>query len=108
MRYIERMAIESVNPTNGEHLHAFAPESDAVIESKLARAAAAFVDWRQRPIAERARLLTRVAEILETDKQSFARLMTTEMGKLVGAAEQEAEKCALGCRYYAAHAEAFL
>ena len=34
--------------------------------------------------------------------------MTAEMGKLIGAAAQEAEKCAAACRYYADHAEAFL
>ncbi len=102
------MAIQSVNPANGEHLHAFAPDSDAVIEEKLGRAADAFVDWRRRPVAERAATIARVADILDADRMAFARLMTLEMGKLIGAAEQEAQKCALGCRYYAAHAESFL
>ena len=32
----------------------------------------------------------------------------TEMGKTLKAAVEEAEKCALGCRYYAEHAEEFL
>jgi succinate-semialdehyde dehydrogenase/glutarate-semialdehyde dehydrogenase len=102
------MAIESVNPATAEHLHSFAPESDAVIEQKLARAAAAFAEWRRRPVAARAEVLARAGEILDSDRQSFARLMTVEMGKLVGAAEQEAQKCALACRYYAEHAERFL
>jgi len=31
--------------------------------------------------------------------------MTTEMGKTLRSAEEEAVKCAWGCRYYAAHAE---
>jgi succinate-semialdehyde dehydrogenase/glutarate-semialdehyde dehydrogenase len=35
-------------------------------------------------------------------------LMTVEMGKTIGAAIAEAEKCALGCRYYAANAERYL
>ena len=48
------------------------------------------------------------AEILETEKEAFGRLMVTEMGKPLKAAIEEAAKCALGCRYYAEHAERFL
>lgn len=52
--------------------------------------------------------MLRAAEILEQEKQSFARTMTLEMGKPINAAVQEAEKCAWVCRYYADNAEAHL
>jgi succinate-semialdehyde dehydrogenase/glutarate-semialdehyde dehydrogenase len=48
------------------------------------------------------------AEILETEKKDFARVMTLEMGKPINSAVQEAEKCALVCRYYAENAEKHL
>src|SRR6266704_2337724 len=48
------------------------------------------------------------AEILESEKKSFARTMTLEMGKPINAAVQEAEKCAWVCRYYAESAEKHL
>ncbi|HLK91868.1 MAG TPA: NAD-dependent succinate-semialdehyde dehydrogenase [Polyangia bacterium] len=102
------MAIESVNPTTGERVRTFEPEREAAIEAKLARAAAAFRDWSRRPLAERAAVVARAGEILEAERQTFGRLMTLEMGKLVGAAGDEAAKCATACRYYAENGEAFL
>src|SRR5260221_13481839 len=53
-------------------------------------------------------MMVRAAEILESDKESFGKLMTQEMGKTLRAAVQEAEKCAFGCRYYAENGERFL
>ena len=50
----------------------------------------------------------RAAEILETEKKDFARVMTIEMGKPVNAAVQETEKCVWVCRYYAENAEKHL
>ena len=50
----------------------------------------------------------RPAEILEAEKEPIGRLMTLEMGKTLGSAIAEAEKCALGCRYYAEHAAKFI
>ncbi|HEY7181873.1 MAG TPA: NAD-dependent succinate-semialdehyde dehydrogenase, partial [Blastocatellia bacterium] len=55
-----------------------------------------------------ARMMTRAAEILEAEKEKFGRLMTTEMGKPLRAAVEEAAKCALNCRYYAEKAAEFL
>jgi succinate-semialdehyde dehydrogenase/glutarate-semialdehyde dehydrogenase len=102
------MAIESINPATGARMQAFEPLGEAAIEDKLEKARAAFRSWSRAPARERTRVLAQAAEILEREKAALGRLMTEEMGKLVGAAEQEAEKCALGCRYYADHAEAFL
>src|SRR5690349_2559139 len=108
MRYIGFMAIESVNPTTGQRLRVFEPDSPAAVESKLAAAAAAFKSWSRRPIIERADVLRAAAALLEAEKQSFGAIMTAEMGKLIGAAAAEAEKCGAACRYYADHAERFL
>jgi succinate-semialdehyde dehydrogenase / glutarate-semialdehyde dehydrogenase len=102
------MAIESVNPATGERLRAFQAHSPAEVEGKLSTAAAAFKSWSRRPVAERAAVLRRAGEILESEKRAFGAIMTAEMGKLIGAAVQEAEKCAGACRYYADHAEVFV
>jgi len=52
--------------------------------------------------------MNRAAEILEAEKDAFARIMTLEMGKPLEAARQEAAKCATACRYYVEHAERLL
>jgi succinate-semialdehyde dehydrogenase/glutarate-semialdehyde dehydrogenase len=53
-------------------------------------------------------MMMRAAEILESEKDSLAHLMTLEMGKTLRSAVDEAVKCAWVCRYYAENAERFL
>ena len=102
------MRIESVNPATGERLRAFEVEGAPVVEAKLERAARAFKTWSRRPLGERAAMVARAGELLESERQAFGRLMTLEMGKLVGAAADEAAKCATACRYYAERGEEFM
>jgi succinate-semialdehyde dehydrogenase/glutarate-semialdehyde dehydrogenase len=102
------MPISSINPTTGETLKTFTALNESQIEEKLQRAADTFHAYRRTPFTERELMMFRAAEILETDKQEFARIMTTEMGKPIKGAVQEAEKCALVCRYYAENARRHL
>ena len=102
------MAIASVNPANGEVLRSFVESSGAEIEAALALAERTFRTWRTTDFASRAAKMRRAAEILEEDRRRFGEIMTLEMGKPIGAAIAEVEKCASVCRYYAEHAEAFL
>jgi len=102
------MAIASINPATRQTLKTFEPLSDQQVEQKIQRAAETFARYRTVPFAERARRMMKAAEILESEKDSHARLMTTEMGKTFRSALEEASKCASGCRYYAENAERFL
>jgi succinate-semialdehyde dehydrogenase/glutarate-semialdehyde dehydrogenase len=99
------MAIASVNPFTGETFKTFEALTESQINEKLQRAAETFRSYRRTSFAERAAMMNRAAEILETEKQSLARLMTLEMGKPIKGAVAEAEKCALVCRYYADNAK---
>jgi succinate-semialdehyde dehydrogenase/glutarate-semialdehyde dehydrogenase len=102
------MPIATVNPATGERHKSFVPLDDRQIDQKLQRAAEVFRDFRRTPFGERSRMMMRAAQILEAEKETFGRLMTTEMGKPLKAAIEEAAKCALGCRYYADNAERHL
>src|SRR5438045_2466528 len=102
------MAIATINPTTGETLKTFEELAAKQSETKLHLAASTFETQRRTSFVDRARSMTRAAEILETEKQQFGKLMTIEMGKPIKAAIQEAEKCAWVCRYYAENAERHL
>nr|WP_290666233.1 NAD-dependent succinate-semialdehyde dehydrogenase [Ardenticatena sp.] len=102
------MPFRTVNPTTGECLLTIDPMDDDALEMRLARAVEAFQTWRHTPFKDRAALLHRVATLLHTDADRWARLMTLEMGKPIRAAVAEARKCAWVCRYYADHGAPFL
>jgi succinate-semialdehyde dehydrogenase/glutarate-semialdehyde dehydrogenase len=102
------MAIATVNPATGQVVKTFEALSDAQLEVKLQKAADTFASYRHVPFAERAKLMMKAAAILDSDKEIFGRMMTTEMGKTLRSAIDEAVKCAWVCRYYAENAEKFL
>jgi succinate-semialdehyde dehydrogenase / glutarate-semialdehyde dehydrogenase len=100
--------MQSVNPSTGEVLEQYEPLSDLELEDRLAAAAAAFEGYRRTPLKQRAEWLVRAADLLDDERGRWAELMTREMGKPIGAAAAEAEKCAWACRYYAENGATFL
>lgn len=99
--------IASVNPATGETLATFAPHTNGEVDARLALAQQAAAQWRRTSVADRAGALRQAAALLDEEQEAHARLMTTEMGKLLRAAREEVAKCALALRYYADHAAAF-
>jgi succinate-semialdehyde dehydrogenase/glutarate-semialdehyde dehydrogenase len=99
------VTLKSVNPATGEVLATFELHAAADVEKRVERAVEASRLWRRTSFAERARVVTRAAELLESEREPFGRLMTQEMGKPITAAMEESAKCATACRYYAEHAE---
>src|SRR5437762_9627633 len=102
------MPFASINPASGEKLKEFSPFNDAEIEKRLSRAEQAFKRYRRTTLAERAELLHGVSELLFQEKQTFAEIITSEMGKLFRDSVAEIEKCARGCRFYAENGARFL
>ncbi|MGW1887459.1 NADP-dependent succinic semialdehyde dehydrogenase [Streptomyces sp. NPDC001970] len=102
------MPIATVNPATGETLKTFEALGPEAIESRLAAAHEAFLQYRTTGFGERALLLKKAAGLLEKDQEDIARTMTTEMGKPITAARAEAAKCVKAMRWYADHAEELL
>ncbi|MDH6117800.1 NADP-dependent succinic semialdehyde dehydrogenase [Kitasatospora sp. GAS204B] len=102
------MAIATVNPATGKTLRTFEPYPATAVEQRLARAEQTFQQYRLTDFAHRAQLMRRAAELLDADRETIARLMTTEMGKPLTAARAEAAKCAKAMRWYAERTPALL
>ena len=100
--------IESVNPATEAVLKRFEAHNAADVEAALAQASAAFARWRDVPIEQRAVPMRALANLLRERKQEYARFITLEMGKPIGEAVAELEKCAWNCDFYAEHAAEFL
>jgi succinate-semialdehyde dehydrogenase/glutarate-semialdehyde dehydrogenase len=80
------MSLQSINPASGEVIETFDETTDAQLEVALERAAQTFRSYRSTSFAERARWMRQAAEILEREKDKWARVMTREMGKTYKAA----------------------
>jgi succinate-semialdehyde dehydrogenase/glutarate-semialdehyde dehydrogenase len=78
----------SLNPATGEALKTFTEHTDQEMMDALAAADKAFVSWAARPIEERAKIISRAAQLLDERKGEQAKLATLEMG-ISGAASRD-------------------
>lgn len=103
------MAFQTINPATGALVESFPEISDADLAKVVETAHDAFEkDWRKRPVADRARILSKAAAILRDKAEEYAHILTLEMGKLIMEARAEVELSASILDYYAARAESFL
>lgn len=100
--------MQSINPATGQLIADYEEHSSGQVSAIIDEAHESFLSWRGWPFAERARILEKVADQLESNTEKLARLMADEMGKPIGGGRAEVEKCAWVCRYYAENAESFL
>ena len=102
------MPLVSQNPATGRLIKRHREHTPTQIAAALAQVHSGFLGWRELSLSDRARHLNALAATLRTQKESFAQLMTAEMGKPLAQARAEVEKCAGGCEFYAKHAARFL
>ena len=102
------MAIESINPATGERLKTHREMPRAAVDDIVVKTHEAYLAWRRTSFGERAERMRKAAQILRANAEEYARLMATEMGKPVRDGVAEAQKCALGCEFYADNAAKLL
>jgi succinate-semialdehyde dehydrogenase / glutarate-semialdehyde dehydrogenase len=78
-----------INPATGETLATYPTITDEALETVLEKADAAYRTWRDTPVAERAALIRRAAELHRERRDELAAIIVREMGKPLAAAEAE-------------------
>ena len=98
----------TVNPFTGEMEKAFDFTPTEEIDGIIGRAHAAYQEWRQRSVEERAGVVRRAAELMDERRDELAGLITTEMGKRREEAVGELQLCSIILKYYADNGPTFL
>jgi succinate-semialdehyde dehydrogenase len=93
----------TVNPATEAEIESFDFYGAADTEKILAKADKGFQSFRKSTVYERARLFAQLAVVLRTNKARLAKLITSEMGKILVEALAEVEKCAREADWYAEH-----
>ncbi|MET8796485.1 NAD-dependent succinate-semialdehyde dehydrogenase [Nocardia sp. NPDC004568] len=93
----------TTNPTTGTTEQEFPGLPDDQISVVAERAAEGFEEWRHTPVADRARALSRTADLYEERATELAAAITKEMGKPAQEAAGEVQLAADIYRWYAEH-----
>ncbi|MCC3300586.1 NAD-dependent succinate-semialdehyde dehydrogenase [Arthrobacter sp. zg-Y895] len=101
-------AYKSVNPATGETLQEFAEATDAEINQAVTAAHEAFASWRNEPVENRTKVITRVAELYRERADELAKLIALEMGKPLREAQSEVALSANIYEYYATQGPGFM
>lgn len=98
----------TVNPADETPLRRYPFMSDTAVDDALDSARNAQRSWGRLAPEQRAAPVAALAGHLRARLRHLAEIMALEMGKPLGEAAAEVEKCALGCEYYAANGAGFL
>ncbi|MBS0949095.1 NAD-dependent succinate-semialdehyde dehydrogenase [Weissella minor] len=102
------MAYASTNPFNNEVLKRYDNTSDEAIETAIAQGHHLYQTWRNDDVSSRSRKLNDLADYFTEHIDDLARVMTLEMGKLIGEAKEEIALSAHIAHYYANNADDML
>ncbi len=89
------------NPTTGELIEQIQNASDEEVLEAIGRVHHGYSSWRRRPVAERARIVMRAAELFAERADELAAIMTLEMGKRINEGRGEVGIVVDIFKYYA-------
>jgi acyl-CoA reductase-like NAD-dependent aldehyde dehydrogenase len=100
--------LEILNPATEEVVERIEPATAEDADAAVARAKKAFPAWRDIAPADRSRLLRRLADALEAERENLAQLESRDTGKPIGDARGEMGMVADTFHYYAGMPERML
>ncbi|TSA29331.1 MAG: NAD-dependent succinate-semialdehyde dehydrogenase [Bacteroidetes bacterium] len=100
--------MKSINPATNEIIQEYREHTPSEVVAIIGKTHEAWGRWKQSAFTSRRECMLKAAAVLRSRREELARLMTLEMGKIIGESLAEIEKCASGCDFYAEHAERFL
>ena len=95
------MTYQVVNPATGKVEREYPTATDTGIQAVLERSARGYASWRRTSLAERAEILSRVAQLYRDRADELAAIITREMGKVTKAAKGELRFASGIYKYYA-------
>lgn len=102
------MAYQTINPYTNDLIKEYPDATDEELENTLETAHELYSTFKTQDIKERAQLLRQIAKKIRERSDELAKILTIEMGKLIGEAEGEVELVAIIADWYADHAEEML
>ncbi len=102
------MKVFTVNPATEEKIESYELFSKNKLDSAIKNSEIAFAKWNSKSTKDRAYYLKEISKLLFRNKNSYATLITEEMGKPIKEGIAEIEKCAWLCDYYSENARKFL
>nr|WP_274637304.1 NAD-dependent succinate-semialdehyde dehydrogenase [Microbacterium bovistercoris] len=94
-----------VNPATGQQLATYDTFTDAQVEEAVATASSAYRTWSRTPVAERAAVVRRIAELHRERRELLGEIIVREMGKPLTGALGEVDFAADIIEFYADNAE---
>jgi aldehyde dehydrogenase (NAD+) len=92
---------ERTNPATGELVGTYTKSDAKDVDAAVDAAKTAYASWRLFPAPKRGEILFRAAQLLEERKESLAREMTEEMGKVIDETRGDVQE-AIDMTYYMA------
>lgn len=102
------MSITTLNPATGEIIHSYDEMSWEHVDQILEQMSLAQQGWAETTFEDRAKVMMRLVGLLKRDANDLASITTMEMGKIIGSARAEIEKCQWVCEHYAENAAQYL